>query len=117
MRPSSEFDFARHNRVHRVVRKAAWYGAGFVFIGLGCPRQEQFAAAHRQTIRGVQVCVGAAFDFIAGNKPMAPPWMQQRGLEWLYRLAQEPHRLWRRYAVTNAAFLVKLCGRMLGRRA
>ena len=92
-------------------------GAGFVFIGLGCPRQEQFAAEHRQAIRGVQVCVGAAFDFIAGNKPMAPPWMQRRGLEWLFRLGQEPSRLWRRYAVTNASFVVKLCGRMLGRRA
>jgi exopolysaccharide biosynthesis WecB/TagA/CpsF family protein len=83
-------------------------GAGIVFIGLGCPKQDLFAYEHRERIRAVQVCVGAAFDFHAGVKPMAPAWMQQRGLEWLYRLIQEPRRLWRRYFVTNTVFLAKL---------
>ena len=55
----------------------------------------------------VQVCVGAAFDFHAGTKPMAPAWMQRRGLEWLYRLSREPRRLWRRYLQTNSIFLAK----------
>lgn len=94
--------------VERIERS----GAGIVFIGLGCPRQEQFAFAHRETIRAVQVCVGAAFDFHAGTKRQAPRWMQDRGLEWLFRLCQEPRRLWRRYAVTNSLFLCRL-GRQL----
>jgi hypothetical protein len=58
----------------------------------------------------VQVCVGAAFDFHAGAKPMAPRWMQQSGLEWLFRLVQEPRRLWRRYLVANSLFLAKFLG-------
>lgn len=82
-------------------------GAGVVFLGLGCPLQETFAHDHRQSIKAVQVCVGAAFDFHAGRKKMAPAWMQRNGLEWLYRLIQEPHRLWRRYLVTNSIFLIK----------
>ena len=63
-----------------------------------------FAHAHRDSIRAVQVCVGAAFDFHAGTKRMAPPWMQKRGLEWLFRLTQEPGRLWKRYLVQNTLF-------------
>ncbi len=83
-------------------------GAGMVFIGLGCPKQDLFAYEHRDKVHAVQVCVGAAFDFHAGVKPMAPEWMQRNGLEWLYRLLQEPHRLWRRYLVTNTIFVFKL---------
>jgi exopolysaccharide biosynthesis WecB/TagA/CpsF family protein len=91
-----------------VVERINAGGAGLVFIGLGCPKQDLFAYDHRDSIRAVQVCVGAAFDFHAGVKPMAPAWMQKRGLEWLYRLIQEPGRLWRRYLVTNSIFLAKL---------
>ena len=80
-------------------------GAGLVFIGLGCPRQEAFAHANRDKIKAVQLCVGAAFDFHAGNKKMAPKFMQNHGLEWLFRLWQEPGRLWKRYMVTNSIFL------------
>jgi exopolysaccharide biosynthesis WecB/TagA/CpsF family protein len=81
-------------------------GAGLVFIGLGCPKQEAFAYRHRSSIRAVQVCVGAAFDFHAGVKPTAPAWMQKRGLEWVYRLVKEPGRLWKRYLVTNTTYCV-----------
>ena len=81
-------------------------GAGLVFIGLGCPKQEAFAYRHRRSIQAVQVCVGAAFDFHAGVKPTAPAWMQKRGLEWLYRLVKEPGRLWKRYLVTNTTYCV-----------
>jgi exopolysaccharide biosynthesis WecB/TagA/CpsF family protein len=91
-----------------VVRRINDSGAGVVFIGLGCPKQDEFAYAHRTRIRAVQVCVGAAFDFHAGVKSMAPAWMQRFGLEWFYRLIQEPRRLWRRYLVTNTIFLAKL---------
>lgn len=91
-------------------------GAELVFLGLGCPRQDIFAFEHRETIKGVQVCVGAAFDFHSGNKPMAPPWMQRNSLEWLFRFVQEPVRLWRRYLVTNSIFIVKLGAEILKRK-
>ena len=83
-------------------------GAGIVFLGLGCPLQERFAFEHSTSIRAVQVCVGAAFDFHSGNKAMAPPWMQRASLEWLFRLGQEPRRLWRRYLVLNTVFAYAL---------
>ena len=82
---------------------------GIVFIGLGCPKQDQFAHAHKDSIKAVQVCVGAAFDFHAGVKSTAPEWMQKRGLEWVYRLSQEPKRLWKRYLVTNSSYVIRLC--------
>ncbi|MGD0387967.1 MAG: WecB/TagA/CpsF family glycosyltransferase [Tepidisphaeraceae bacterium] len=80
-------------------------GAAVVFVGLGVPRQETFADSNRDNIRAVQVCVGAAFDFLAGNKKTAPAFMQRHGLEWAFRLMQEPRRLWKRYLVTNSIFL------------
>jgi len=81
---------------------------GIVFVGLGCPLQETFAYAHRKKIKAVQICVGAAFDFLSQNKKMAPVWMQRNSLEWLFRLIQEPRRLWRRYLITNTIFLWRL---------
>ncbi len=87
-------------------------GAGIVFIGLGCPKQDEFAYAFRSRLNAVLVCVGAAFDFHAGIKTIAPAWMQRRGLEWLYRLWQEPRRLWKRYCITNSLYAAKLSGAM-----
>ena len=95
------------------VRRVNDSGAGLLFLGLGCPLQESFAYEHRWSIQAVQLCVGAAFDFHAGNKRMAPPWMQRRGLEWLFRLTQEPSRLWRRYLVTNAVFCLLFARRLV----
>jgi N-acetylglucosaminyldiphosphoundecaprenol N-acetyl-beta-D-mannosaminyltransferase len=77
-----------------------------VWIGLGTPKQDRFAAAMKSEVPASFVCVGAAFDFIAGTKRQAPLWMQHHGLEWLFRLAVEPRRLWRRYLVGNLRFLV-----------
>lgn len=91
-------------------------GARLVFIGLGCPKQDHFAFEHRDRLAAVQLCVGAAFDFHAGTKPMAPSWMQRHGLEWLFRLCCEPRRLARRYLVTNTLFVVKLAGQIAARR-
>lgn len=88
----------------QVVQRINDSGAGLVFVGLGCPKQDHFAADHRDRIHAVQLCVGAAFDFHAGTKPMAPSWMQRSGLEWVFRLCQEPSRLWRRYLITNSLF-------------
>ncbi len=73
-----------------VVERINDSGAGLVFIGLGCPRQDVFAHDNRHAIRAVQLCVGAAFDFHAGTKKTAPAWMQKRGLEWLFRLSKSP---------------------------
>ncbi len=76
-----------------------------VWVGLGTPQQERWMAAHVGRIRAsVLVGVGAAFDFLAGLKPQAPVWMQHSGLEWLFRLASEPRRLWRRYLSNNPRF-------------
>jgi N-acetylglucosaminyldiphosphoundecaprenol N-acetyl-beta-D-mannosaminyltransferase len=81
-------------------------GAGVVFVGLGCPKQELWLASHRGAVEAVKGGVGAAFDYHAGTLKRAPLWMQHNGLEWLYRLLREPRRLWKRYLVTNALFLV-----------
>lgn len=99
-----------------VVDRINRSGAGLVFIGLGCPKQETFAYEHRDRIQAVQVCVGAAFDFVSGMKMRAPDWMQDRGLEWLFRLGAEPRRLWHRYFVYNSIFLLKFTREIVRRR-
>jgi N-acetylglucosaminyldiphosphoundecaprenol N-acetyl-beta-D-mannosaminyltransferase len=80
-------------------------GVQILFVGLGCPKQERWIAAHRGRIPAVMLGVGAAFDFHAGTKPQAPAWMQRSGLEWLFRLLQEPRRLGRRYLYHNPRFI------------
>ena len=90
-----------------IVERINGSGARLVFIGLGCPKQELFAFEHKNRIKAVQLCVGAAFDFIAGVKPQAPKWMRKNGLEWLFRLLSEPVRLGPRYFITNTRFIGK----------
>ncbi len=80
-------------------------GARILFVGLGCPRQERWMVEHAERLPVVMLGVGAAFDFHAGSVKQAPAWMQGRGLEWLFRLAVEPRRLWRRYFKHNPRFL------------
>ncbi len=77
-----------------------------VWVGLGTPKQDLFVHHFRHRTPSTFVAVGAAFDFISGAKRQAPVWMQERGLEWVYRLAHEPRRLGRRYLVGNARFVV-----------
>jgi N-acetylglucosaminyldiphosphoundecaprenol N-acetyl-beta-D-mannosaminyltransferase len=79
--------------------------ASITLVGLGCPRQETFAYEFRELLRMPILAVGAAFPFIAGITPQAPAWMQDRGLEWLFRLCSEPRRLWRRYLYLNPLYL------------
>jgi len=82
-------------------------GAAVVWVGTGQPKQELWMAQMRGRLSApLLVGVGAAFDFHAGLVPQAPPWMQSRGLEWLYRLVREPRRLWRRYARYNPLFVL-----------
>ena len=80
-------------------------GAAIAFVGLGCPRQEAFAYEFRDHLHMPILAVGAAFPFLAGITPQAPRWMQDAGLEWLFRLQSEPRRLWRRYLLLNPAYL------------
>lgn len=91
-------------------------GANVIFVGLGCPKQEKWMAAHRGRIRGVMIGVGAAFDYHAGTIKRAPLWWQQNGLEWLYRLCCEPRRLMRRYMVTNTLFILGFSRQLISRR-
>lgn len=80
--------------------------ADFLWVGLGAPKQEIFMAEHKGKINSLMVGVGAAFDYIAGNIKRAPKWMQKMSLEWLYRLMQDPIRLFNRYLYTNTKFIV-----------
>ena len=89
----------------QIIKEINQSGARILFVGLGCPKQERWMARHRGKIRAVMLGVGAAFDFHAGHKPIAPKWMQNLGLEWLFRLCCEPRRLWRRYLYHNPRFL------------
>lgn len=88
-----------------VANRIGASGADVVFVGLGCPRQEVWAFEYRALLNCPILAVGAAFDFHAGTARQAPPSMQNLGLEWLFRLAQEPRRLWRRYVLLNPLFV------------
>jgi N-acetylglucosaminyldiphosphoundecaprenol N-acetyl-beta-D-mannosaminyltransferase len=79
-------------------------GAQLTFVGLGCPRQEVWAYEYRDLLPMPIIAVGAAFDFHAQTLPQAPEHLQRAGLEWFYRLAREPRRLWRRYLLLNPYF-------------
>ena len=89
-----------------IVRTIVASGARLLFVGLGCPKQERWMHEHRDRLPLVQLGVGAAFDFLAGTKRQAPAILQRAGLEWLFRLATEPRRLWRRYLRHNPRFVV-----------
>jgi N-acetylglucosaminyldiphosphoundecaprenol N-acetyl-beta-D-mannosaminyltransferase len=93
--------------------------ADLLWVGLSTPKQERWIAAVRPLLRRVKVVlsVGAAFDFHTGRKSQAPLWMRSSGLEWLFRLSQEPRRLWRRYAYNNPRFVWLVTLETLGLRA
>lgn len=89
-------------------------GADMVFVGLGCPRQEVYAFENKAALSMPLIAVGAAFDFHAGLLPQAPKWIQNAGLEWLFRLYHEPRRLWRRYILLNPKFAYQLTLQIFG---
>ena len=91
-------------------------GASIVFVGLGCPRQEVWVYELGHLLSLPLIAVGAAFDFHAGMLPQAPPRWQRVGLEWLFRLACEPRRLWRRYLYLNPAYVGLVLMQALGLR-
>ena len=88
-----------------IVEKINAAKPDFVWVGLGAPKQERWMAAHENRVQALMLGVGAAFDYEAGNIRRAPAWMQRCNLEWLYRLMQDPKRLFKRYFVTNTKFL------------
>ena len=83
-------------------------GADIVWVGLGAPKQEQWMFNHKGKVNALMFGVGAGFDFHAGTVKRAPKWMREHYLEWLYRLIQDPKRLWKRYIETNAKFVLYL---------
>jgi exopolysaccharide biosynthesis WecB/TagA/CpsF family protein len=111
---ASKFRDAKPGEDARLAERISGSGARVVFIGLGCPRQEQFAYAMRPLLDMPLIAVGAAFDYHAGQLRKPPEWMQRRGLEWLWRLGLEPGRLWRRYLLLNPAYLIRLFAQKTG---
>ena len=88
-------------------------GAKVVFVGLGCPKQEEWMARQQGKLAAVMIGVGAAFSFHSGEVSQSPRWMMRLGLEWLYRLTREPRRLWRRYLINNPSFLLLFGGQLV----
>lgn len=90
-----------------VIERIRGSGANVLWVGLGMPKQELWMQRVRERLPGISVLgVGAAFDLLSGTVPQAPDWIQDRGLEWAYRLWREPRRLWRRYLYNNPAFAI-----------
>ncbi len=88
-----------------IVEKINETKPDFVWVGLGAPKQEKWMVTHQGRVEGLMVGVGAGFDYFAGNIERAPEWMQRSNLEWLFRLIQEPRRLFKRYMITNTKFI------------
>jgi N-acetylglucosaminyldiphosphoundecaprenol N-acetyl-beta-D-mannosaminyltransferase len=88
-------------------------GANLVFVSLGCPKQERWINANSRRVAAVVIGVGAAFEFHSGLRLRAPAWMQEAGLEWLFRLLCEPRRLSSRYFSTNASFILGAVNQLL----
>jgi len=104
----SKFRTAEPGEPEEIAKRISDSGARIVLVGLGCPRQEIFVHAMRPLLPMPLLAVGAAFDYHSGGLRKPPPWMQERGLEWLWRLGLEPRRLWRRYLILNPAYLGRL---------
>jgi N-acetylglucosaminyldiphosphoundecaprenol N-acetyl-beta-D-mannosaminyltransferase len=97
-----------------VTKEITASGARILFVGIGCPKQERWMAAHKGRIPAIMLGVGAAFDFHTGRVRQAPQWMQRAGLEWVFRLLMDPKRLWKRYARHNPRWVVLFLLQFLG---
>lgn len=100
----------------RIIADIRSSGVRILFVGLGCPKQERWMLTHRDRLPLVQIGVGAAFDFLSGDKRQAPSLFQRAGLEWLFRLCTEPRRLWRRYLKHNPRFIVAFSRQLMAGR-
>jgi N-acetylglucosaminyldiphosphoundecaprenol N-acetyl-beta-D-mannosaminyltransferase len=109
--PFRAFTDEEHAEVVDLINEAC---PDVLWVGLGCPKQEYWMHEHQSLLTaGVMLGVGQAFDIHAGNLRQAPRWMQEHGLEWLFRLCLEPRRLWRRYLVYNTNFVLALTRELL----
>lgn len=114
---SPPFRALNEDEDQQIVKMINDSAADVVWVGLSTPKQERWMAAHREQLTApVLIGVGAAFDFHAGLKRQAPRWMQRSGLEWLFRLATEPRRLWRRYLINNPKFVIAVGMQLAGLR-
>ncbi|GIJ47210.1 UDP-N-acetyl-D-mannosaminuronic acid transferase [Virgisporangium aliadipatigenens] len=109
----SGFRAARPGEDAEIADRIRASGARLVLVGLGCPRQEIFAHALRPHLAMPLLAVGAAFDYFAGTLKAPPAWMQRHALEWLWRLTQDPRRLWRRYVLLNPEYLLRFAAQRL----
>ncbi|MEL6930585.1 MAG: WecB/TagA/CpsF family glycosyltransferase [Cyanobacteria bacterium J06600_6] len=103
--PFMSVDEIRETKDEELIEEVNSSGAGIVFVCLGCPKQEAWMSQYQGSIQGVMIGVGAVFAMYAGLTPRAPHIIQRAGMEWLYRLVQEPRRLWHRYSSTIPPFL------------
>jgi exopolysaccharide biosynthesis WecB/TagA/CpsF family protein len=110
----SRFRRTDRNERGEIASRIESSGARIVLVGLGCPRQEAFAHAYREALAMPVVAVGAAFDYHAGLLREPPPAIQRAGLQWLYRLLEEPGRLWKRYLLLNPKYLGLLTLQAIG---
>ncbi len=101
--PFRELDSNEKNEIIKMIND---YSPNFVFVALGCPKQEKWMAEHKGKINSCMIGLGGALEVYAGVKSRAPQWMQDNSLEWLYRLIQDPKRLWKRYLYTNNLFIL-----------
>ncbi len=96
-----------HNE--RVIEDINMHGPRIVLVGMGTPKQELWVDRYADRLDGAVVwTVGALFDYVSGHIPRAPRWLADNGLEWIFRLAIEPHRMWRRYLLGNPVFLSRV---------
>lgn len=100
----------------QITDEIAASNTDLLFMGLGCPKQENWMAEHTEKLRSVMLGVGASFDFYAGNVKESPEWLGKLGLEWLFRLTQEPKRLWRRYLILNPRFIWQAAKQLIRRK-
>jgi N-acetylglucosaminyldiphosphoundecaprenol N-acetyl-beta-D-mannosaminyltransferase len=113
-RAPSRFRAAGAAELDEIAAAIRGSGARLVFVGLGCPRQEVFCHAMRARLDMPLIAVGAAFDYHAGRLRTPPALVQRVGLQWLWRLAAEPRRLWRRYLFANPSFCVLVALQRVG---
>lgn len=117
---SPSFGFEKNEaECQRILEMIRQSSANVLVVGVGAPKQEKWIAKYRDQLPSVDIflAVGASIDFEAGNKPRAPELVSKLGLEWLYRLASEPKRLWKRYLVDDLPFLWLIVKERLARRS
>lgn len=111
---SPPFRILTEDEDKKIINEINTKSPDFLWVGLGAPKQELWMYEHKNKVNSLMIGVGAGFDYLAGNIKRAPKWMQIVGFEWLYRLIQDPKRLFKRYLVTNLKFLIFLIKMSIG---